>query len=257
MRAVVILSIFLMLSVAPGVSAQIEPCDFNQNGFVDIGDFGALMGMIGGGEGIDSLPEYFFEWDCDRDKIHLTVSDPIGMMLRLIHGPYWGQGLQMDSFADTIYIPEVEAYPGEEIEIPISIYTSRYLRGFQLYIEYDANLISITDFIFSETIPDSPYDRLYLFDGGASIWVLLPPDYHLEEEFIGNLRVSILPDAPAQKVAALKFGSNPHRALYTGLASRDDFNDSPGLKLFFIHPVKSDGIIRIVDNDDLKSDGGS
>lgn len=255
MRLAIIFLFIAALMPCSSILAQDEPCDFNENGIIDVGDFSYIIGMIGGGDGIDGIPEYYFEWDCDRDKIHLTVSDLFGLTNRLIYGYEWGYGRQLESCPDTIFIPEIEASPGDEIDIPVYIKTNRLFLALQFYVGYDPEIIDLSDFIFPDSIPPYLPSGSYLFDGGVSVVRIYSEDTD-PDSLIGYLRVHIFPDSPEGSSAFLKFGNDPHRALYTGLASEDDFNDSPGLKLFFVHPVKIDGVIRIIDDGDLRSDEG-
>ena len=265
-RAVILLAISIFLLSASSVFAQEDgcdlsdqeaACDLNQNGVVDVSDLVRIMNYVGGSDWLDSIPKYGDEGDCDCDNLQFSINDLQTILWRMIRGYFgWKRGVQLYSETDIISIPAMDSSPGDEIEIPVYIDTERDLLGLQFYISYDSNLMTITDFTFSDTLLNG-YNRTYIFEGGISI-VKMNEDYNYNG-LIGYLRASIDPDTPVGSEILLAFGNDPHRALYTGLADTYYSDESRIIELHFIHPVKNDGIINVVEGrlrgEDNMSDG--
>ena len=249
MRLLIITLSTLILLPCSTVMAQEEPCDLNNNGFVDVGDLMALVGLVGGADGLDTLPIYVPMLDCDRDSLHLTISDIIGLTNRLIHGSGWGQGRQWWLPSDFLYIPEVEVSPGDDIDIPVYIKTEHPLTSVQIALKYDPTLLQVDDFIVSDSIPDGFDPRVYLFEGGISVLIGLAAfdDEVFYSGHLGDLRAHVLVGSPEELETVIEFFDDPRRALYTGLASSNYIFDTPGIQLLFTHPVTVDGVIRIID----------
>jgi hypothetical protein len=229
--------------------AQDDPCDLNNNGFPDVGDLGALLGLVGGADGLDTLPIYDPMLDCDRDSLHLTISDLVGLAHRLVRGPAWGQGRQWWLPLDSLYIPEHEVSPGDDIDIPVYMKTEHRLTNVQIALRYDPRLLQIDDFIISDSIPDRYDPRIYLFEGGISVVIGLAAydDEVFYSGHLGDLRTHVLVGSLEEQETVIEFFDDPRQALYTGLASSNYIFDSPAIELLFTHPVTVDGIIGIID----------
>ena len=261
-RAVILFAICIFLLSASSVVAQDFDCDlahqeecgdFNHNGVVDTADLIRLINIFEGTVRLDSLPKYLDELDCDCDNLHLTVSDFFAIFTRMFNGySGWMRGEQLFSETDIISIPAVEAFAGDEIEIPLYVVTDRDLIGLQSYIRYDSDLITVTDFEFSEVIMNSTHSW-YLVEDGISLYFLSNQDVDFNG-FVGNLRAIVSPDAPIGSEMLLAFSNDPHRALYTGLADADHPDQSRIIGLHFIHPVKNDGIITVVEGRIINDD---
>ncbi len=260
MRLLIITLSTLFLLPCSTVMAQEVPCDLNNNGFVDVGDLVLYINLV---EHIIAppypLPIYDPNLDCDRDSLHLTMNDLTGLVYSLDHGPAWGQGRQWWLPSDSLYIPEVEASPGDDIDIPVYLKTEHRLTYVQIALRYDPRLLKIDDFIISDSIPYGYDPRVYLFEGGISVVIVLAAydDEVFYSGHLGDLRAHVLVGSPEELETVVEFFDDPRQALYTGICSRNYIYEAPGIQLLFTHPVTVDGIIRIVDNDDLKSDGGS
>ncbi len=257
MRSFFIVIVLATALPCSGVFAQDEPCDLNNNGFPDVADLIQLVNMVGGSDWLDSLPRYEPMFDCDCDSLHLTINDVTMLACRLIYGCDWEDGRQWWLPSDSLYIPEVEASPGDEIDIPVYINTKHSLKSLQFALGYDPEILEITDFAISDSIPGDRYLRIYAFDTGISIIVgmaMLDEDIFYEGH-LGDLRIYISHDSPVDIETSIKFFNDPHRALYTGLSSRNYIYDSPDLQLFFTHPVTVDGVIRIIDSGHRDADG--
>ena len=250
--AVVFIAISIFLLSASAVFAQDLDCDlahqeacgdFNNNGVVDVADLIRLIGIFEGNIELDSLPKYSEDLDCDCDNLHLTVADMITIGRRLIHGlSGWRRGSQLYSESDFISIPPMEASPGEELDIPVYISTERDLLGLQFYISYSAEILEITDFESSESLPAF----MRIFEGGVGVASILPYDNEFDG-FAGNLRAIVSPDTPIGSEILLAFSNDPHKILYTGLVDSIYLDQSRIIELHFIHPVKIHGIINVVD----------
>lgn len=260
MRRAVILSIIILISTFPAFAQsfpcdrnhQEECCDLNNNGVVDLADLIRMVNDVGGSDMLDSLPKYGDEGDCDCDNLQFSINDLKTIGWRMIRGySGWKRGIQLYSESDIISIPAMNTSPGDEIDIPVFVDTERDLLGLQFYVSYDPYLITITDFTFSDTLLNG-YNRAYIFEGGISI-VKMNEDYNYNG-LIGYLRASISPDAPVGSEILLAFGNDPHKALYTGLGSEYDFDESRIIELHFIHPVKNDGVINVVEGRLIEDD---
>ncbi len=255
-RAIIFFGVIIFIFSASSVFAQDSDCDrvhqelcadLNNNGIVDVSDLVRFINIIGGNIELDSLPKYLEERDCDCDNLHFTICDYYAIYKRIIYGySAWMRGIQVYSETDTINVSTLEASPGDEIEIPVYIDTERELIGLQSYIRYDLDLITVTDFEFSETLQDGPHGT-YLVDGGISLYFLILEESDFDG-FVGYLRANINPDTPVGSEILLAFGNDPHRALYTGLADTYHSDQSRIIELHFIHPVKDDGIITVVES---------
>ncbi len=169
MRLLIITLSTLFLLPCSTVIAQEVPCDLNGNGFVDVGDLVLFNAWIEHDIAPPyPLPIYDSNLDCDRDSLHLTMNDLTGLAYSLYHGPAWGQGRQWWLPSDSLYIPEVEASPGDDIDIPIYLQTDHRLTYVQIALRYDPRLLKIDDFIISDSIPYGYDPRQALYTGICS-----------------------------------------------------------------------------------------
>jgi hypothetical protein len=237
--------------------AQFEPCDLNHNGFVDVADLAAYVNMIDRNGPPNDLPFYEPNLDCDRDGLHITINDLVGLGHRLIHGYAWGNGNQWWLPSDSLYIPEMDVSPGDPVDVPIYVYADHPIAYVHLGLKYDPHLLQIEEFIVSDSLPFQYSIRGYSIDGYMSIIVQLAP---LNKKILycghlGNLRTRALVEDPGELETVIEFFNEPRWALHNGVCSFDYVHDAPGIQLFFTHPTTVDGIIRIVDGDRLdKSD---
>ncbi len=250
----------VVLLPCSSILAQDEPCDLNHNGFVDISDLVWYMNLI---EHI-TLPPYdlpFYDpfLDCDRDGLHLTINDLVGLVCRLTYGYEWGHGRQWWLPLDSLYIPEMEISPGDQIDIPVYMQADHPLTNVQFALRYDPELLQIDDFIVSDSVPGGYPPRVHIFDGGISVIVHLAAydDEVFYSGHLGNLRVSAFVGSPQELETVIEFFTEPRRAFHNGITSRKQLFDPPSIELLFIHPVKIDGVIRIVDDGGLRSDKDS
>jgi len=261
MRRAIIFAFIMLMPSFPlfaqnfpcGIIHQELACDLNNNGVADVADMVRMFYFVGGNDMLDSLPKYGGDGDCDCDNLHFTVNDLQALAWRMIDGySGWKQGTQLYSDIDIISIPQTDASPGDEIDIPVYVDTERELLGLQFYVRYDFNLLSITDFTFSESLPNAEY-LVYKFEGGISVYALIPDDLEFDG-FVGYLNVSIDPDTPVGTELELNFGNDPHKALYTGLGDASYYDESRIIGLNFIHPAKDDGIINVVEGRLIEGD---
>lgn len=251
MRSFFIIIVLVIALPCSGIIAQDVPCDLNNNGFVDVADLITYTNII---ERIIlppyPLPIYDPRLDCDRDSLHLTRNDLVGLAYSLYQGPAWGQGRQWWLSSDSLYIPEVEASPGDEIDIPVYVKTEHRLTHVQIALRYDPSLLKVDNFIISDSIPYGYDPRVYLFEGGVSIAIELAPydDEVFYSGHLGDLRAHVLVGSPEQLETVIEFFDDPRRALYTGICSRNYIYGSPAIQLLFTHPVTVDGVIRIIDS---------
>lgn len=246
-----ILSILIMVVIpCSSVFAQGEPCDLNNNGFADLADLVALMNIINGVVAPPyDLPFYDPHFDCDRDGLHLTMNDVVGLGYRLIHGYAWGRGYQWWLPLDSLYIPETEISPGDLHDLPVYVQTEHRLRDVQFALTYDPQFLLVEDFIVSDSIPGDFQPSVRQFDGGIAVIVYLAA-YHDEIYYsghLGNLRVRAMVAAPRELETVIEFFTEPRWAFYNGICSFDYVHNAPGIQLFFTHPTTVDGVIRIVD----------
>lgn len=250
MRLLIITLSSLFLLACSTVMAQEVPCDLNRNGFIDVADLVMYTAWIEHDIAPPyPLPIYDSNLDCDRDSLHLTRNDLTGLAYSLDHGPAWGQGRQWWLSSDSLYIPEVEASPGDDIDIPIYLKTEHRLTYVQIALRYDPTLLQVDDFIISDSIPYKYDPRVYLFEGGISVVIVLAAydDEVFYRGHLGDLRAHVLVGSPEELETVVEFFNDPRQALYTGICSGNYIYEAPGIQLLFTHPVTVDGVIRIID----------
>lgn len=149
MRSTIFLLAISMMLPFVSIMAQ-DPCDINNNGYpCEIADMVVMVNILGGHSWIDSLPNYWINGDCDQDSLDVTLSDSWAMA----HCAEYHQGAHFESSTDTILIPDASAFPGQEILLPVYVQTARLLNGFQFYLIYDSNSISISEVVQPDSLP--------------------------------------------------------------------------------------------------------
>jgi hypothetical protein len=246
MKTIIVLIAASVLIPTAVTSAQVEPCDFNDNGYPDVADLIRVDGIINCAIQIDTLLQYWPNGDCDQDSLHLTLADELSLGIRMVHGAGYGLGQIVESAIDTISIPNTIAAPGQTITFPISIKTERLLNGIQFYLRYDPAVINITDVFQPDSLPSNSFDRSCYFDSGVSSSALpytQPGIFHDPLVFITAV---VNANAPTPSQTTIEFANDPQRPAYTGFATADSSVVPPAPDVMFIRPVTVDGIINIV-----------
>jgi hypothetical protein len=259
MRLVIIFLFIVALMPCSSIIAQDEPCDLNNNGFIDTSDLVWYLNLIRQMVSPPySLPIYDPFFDCDRDGLHLTINDATGLAYRVIYGYGWVHGRQWWLPLDSLYIPEIEISPGDVVDVPLYMKADHPLTNVQFALRYDPQLLRIDDFIISDSVPGDYPPWVSTFEGGISVIVHLAAydDDVFYSGHLGNLRVRAPVGSPQELETVIEFFTEPRRALHNGITSHKRSDDPPAIELLFIHPVKIDGVIRIVDDGGLRSDEG-
>jgi hypothetical protein len=190
---------------------------------------------------LDSIPGYWQAGDCDCDSLHLTISDILALYYRLLGDHNLGRFVE--STIDTISIPAILTYPGQVIQVPIYLDSGLMLRGIQFYLLYNPDIIEIDGFEWEEGL--SSQDCSIAGFGNLSDYTLFLSSMVINGA-IGHLNIHVREDVTPPAETFISFSDEPSYAQYTGLSTSDSSAIPPEPRVKFIHPIRIDGRISIV-----------